>query len=69
MTIEQKKISLISWISNLQDEDVIDQIAEIQKASLNDLPNAVVQMLKMAKNEPKENLVEHTGVKDILKVT
>lgn len=67
MTIEQKKISLINWITNLEDEVVLDQIAEIQKLSLDDLPDAIVQLLKIAEAEPDDNLTVHTSVRDILK--
>lgn len=67
MTIEQKKISLINWIANLEDEVVLDHIAGIQKSSLDELPNSIVQLLKMAEAEPDENLVKHTSARDILK--
>lgn len=67
MTAEQKKISLINWITNLQDEEVLDQIAGIQKSSLDELPDAIVKLLKIADSEPEENLTVHTSVRDILK--
>lgn len=68
MTIEQKKISLINWITNLEDEAILDQIEGFQKSSMKELPNAIVQLLKMAETEPEENLVKHTSAKDILKM-
>lgn len=68
MSIEQKKISLINWITTLEDEVILDQIAEIQKASLDELPGAVVELLKRAEAEPDENLVKHTSAKDFLKI-
>lgn len=67
MTLEQKKISLINWITNLDDEVVIDKIAGIQKSSLDDLPKAIVQLLKIAESEPDDSLTVHTSVRDILK--
>jgi hypothetical protein len=66
MTIEQKKISLINWITNLEDEATLNEIVKIQKSSLDELPNAIVQLLKMAEEEPEENLVKHTSARDIL---
>ncbi len=66
MTIEQKKISLINWITNLEDEGILDKIVGLQKSSLDDLPDAIVQLLKMADSEPEENLVKHTSTRDIL---
>ena len=67
MTIEQKKISIINWVTNLDDEVVIDQIVGIQKSSLDELPDAIVQLLKIADSEPEDNLTVHTSVRDILK--
>ena len=67
MTIEQKKISLINWITNLNDEVVLDRIAGIQQSSLDELPNAIVELLRIADSEPEENLTPHTSVRDILK--
>lgn len=68
MTIEQKKISLIYWITTLEDEVVLDQMADFMKPYLEELPDAIVQLLKMAEAEPDENLVKHTSVKDLLKM-
>ena len=67
MTIEQKKISLINWITNLEDEVILDQIVGIQKLSLDELPPAIVELLKIADAEPEGNLTVHTSVRDILK--
>ncbi|MEP2024469.1 MAG: hypothetical protein ABJH98_13755 [Reichenbachiella sp.] len=67
MTAEQRKISLINWITNLQDEDVLEQIEGIQKSSLDELPDAIVKLLEIANSEPEESLTVHTSVRDILK--
>lgn len=67
MTAEQRKISLINWITNLQDEDVLVQIERIQKSSLDELPGAIVKLLEIANSEPEESLTVHTSVRDILK--
>jgi len=67
MTIEQKKISLINWIANLEDEMVLNQIADLQKLSLDELPNGIVELLKMADAEPEDNLTIYTSVRDMLK--
>ncbi len=68
MTIEQKKISLINWITNFEDESILDQIVGFQKSSLDKLPNAIIQLLKSAEEESEENLVTHTSAKNILKM-
>lgn len=68
MTIEQKKISLINWITTLEDEVILDRMVGFKKPSLDELPDAVVKLLKMAEAEPDENLVKHTSAKDFLKM-
>ena len=68
MTIEQKKISLINRIVNLEDEAIIDQIVGFQRSSLDELPEAIVRLLKIAEAEPEENLITHTNSRDILRM-
>lgn len=68
MSIEQKKISLINWISTLEDEVILDQLEGIKKTSIDQLPGAIVQLIKMAEDEPNENLIKHTSAKDFLKM-
>lgn len=67
MTIEQKKISLIKWITNIQDENVIDEISKIQEATLDALPEAIVELLQMADSESEDLLSKHSSSRDILK--
>lgn len=66
MTIEQKKISLINWITNLKDERVINQIEDFRKSSLNDLPKEIVELLEISDSEDLKACVEHTNARDIL---
>ncbi|MEO9802445.1 MAG: hypothetical protein ABJF04_04320 [Reichenbachiella sp.] len=66
MTIEQKKISLINWITNLKDERVINQIEDFRKSSLNDLPKEIVELLEISDSEDLKDCVEHTNARDIL---
>ncbi len=66
MTIEQRKISLIRWITNLEDEALIDQIEGFRKTSLDELPNEIVQLLKISDAESLDDCVEHTNVRDII---
>lgn len=67
MTTEQKKISLINWITTLEDELLLDQMVEFKNQSLDELPVAIVQLLKMAEAEPDVKLVKHTSAKEFLK--
>lgn len=68
MTIEQKKISLINWITTLEDEVILDQMVGLKQSSLDELPVAIIQLLKTAEAESEENLVKHTSAKDFLKM-
>ena len=61
-----EKISLINWITNLDNKVVLDQLAGIRKVSLDDLSDSVVKFLKIAKSEPDNILTVHTSVRDIL---
>ena len=67
MTFEQKKISLINWITNINDESVLDEVAKLQQSSLDQLPEAIVELLELASAESEENLSHHTSVRDMLK--
>jgi hypothetical protein len=66
MTIEQRKISLINWITNLNDEALINQIEGFRETSLNDLPKEIVELLNISDSESLDDSVEHTNSRDIL---
>ena len=66
MTIEQRKILLINWITNLEDETVINQIEGFRKTSLSKLPKEIVQLLTISANESVEDCIEHTSAQEIL---
>lgn len=69
MTIEQRKISLINWITNLEDESVINQIEGFRKSSLDELPKEIVELLKISGSENLNDCVEHTNSRDVLTKT
>ena len=66
MTIEQRKISLINWITNLEDETLINQIEGFRKTSLNELPKEIVELLQISDSENLDDCIEHTNSRDIL---
>lgn len=59
-------MSLINWITNLEDETVINQIEGFRKTSLNELPKEIVELLSIAAAENIEDCIEHTNSRDIL---
>lgn len=66
MNIEQRKISLINWITNLEDESVLNQIEDFRKSSLDELPKEIVELLKISDSENFNDSIEHTNSRDIL---
>lgn len=66
MSIERRKIALVNWITNLEDEKVINQIEAFQKSSSNQLPQEIVKLLKISDSENLNKCFEHTNSRDIL---
>ncbi len=66
MTIEQRKIALISWITNLEDEAVINQIEGYRSASLSDLPKEIVELLNISDSSKEEDCIEHANSRTLL---
>ena len=66
MTIEQRKISLINWITNLDDETLINQIEGFRKTSLDELPKEIIELLNISDSESLDDSIEHTNSRDIL---
>jgi len=69
MTVEQRKISLINWIANLEDENVINRIEGLRKTSFEQLPKEIVELLTISAAEKEEDCIEHSSVQDILNLT
>ena len=57
---------MINWITNLNDETVINQIEGYRKTSIKSLPKEIVELLTISAAEPIEDCIEHTSVQDIL---
>jgi hypothetical protein len=60
MTIEERKIALINWITNLEDEQKISQIEAFRQASIEGLPGKIVELLKISDAENIEDCIEHS---------
>lgn len=67
MTIAQRKIELISWISSLTSEDALKQLEELKKTKYSELPSELLELLAAADQETTKGLRKHTSVKDILR--
>lgn len=66
MTTEQRKISLINWITNLDDEAVISQIEDCRRASLSELPSEIIELLTASDAFDEEDCIEHTTSKNLV---
>lgn len=51
MTIAEKKIDLISWLSNLQDEEILDQLESIRKKTVFDTYQKTLSPMSMEEFE------------------
>lgn len=66
MTSEQRKINLINWINNLEDEFLLQKMEELKENSSNKIPNDILSLLENSNNSSKSELIEHTSAKDLL---
>ncbi|MCF8459394.1 MAG: hypothetical protein K9G46_01590 [Flavobacteriales bacterium] len=66
MRIEQRKISLINWMMNLEDETLIGYIERIRNSSSSEIPQEIFMILEMSAAAKKDECIEHTDSRTIL---
>lgn len=66
MTIAQRKIALINWITELDDEGLIRYLEDIQNRSIKDLPKEITELLHLSDAASQSELTEHTDSRTIL---
>ena len=66
MTIEQRKKELISWITDLKNESLINRMEELKKGSLNNIPKEIISLLDTSNATNQSELVEHTTSRNLL---
>ena len=62
MTLEQRKLELINWISRLEDESCLFRIEELKNDSIADLPSELFQVLAKSASYPSSRYMKHTSV-------
>ena len=67
MTIEQRKIALINWIANLNNESYLLKMEELKHDFSQDIPQDIRDLLTLSAQTPNEKLIRHTSVKDLKK--
>jgi len=66
MTIEQRKISLINWITNIEDESLISQMEDFKRKSLDELPKEIAKLLELSDTAKESDCIAHTTSKGLL---
>lgn len=66
MTIEQRKQELISWIADIEREDVIMRIEDFRDNPDPEIPSTILELLKESSSAKLEDCIDHTSVRDLL---
>jgi len=66
MSIEQRKIELINWITSLDNEALLNRMEELRKASTENTPEEILSLLNLSNQASLDELTEHTTSRDIL---
>lgn len=65
MTVEQRKIELISLITSIDNESLLIRMEELVQASKIDIPDSIMRLLELS--DKSTNLTEHKSVREFLK--
>ena len=66
MTIEQRKLELITWITAIQNEEVLDRIEDFRNHPDQKLPNTILELLRESSSAKPEDHIEHTNARELL---
>ena len=66
MNIETRKNNLINWLSELNNEALINRIEELKQESLAKVPQEILSLLDSSNSADSSKLIEHTNVRDLL---
>ena len=67
MTMEQRKIELIRWITTLKDGILLDRVEDLRKAGSAEVPDSVLRLLELSSTAAPGTLVKLTSAKELLK--
>ncbi len=65
MTVEQRKIELINFITSLDNESLLIRMEELVQASKTDIPDSILRLLELS--DKSTNWTEHKSVREFLK--
>ena len=66
MTIEQRKLELITWITSIQSEDLLDRIEGFRNVPEQEIPNTILELLHESSSAKLEDCIEHTSARELL---
>ena len=66
MTIEQRKLELITWITAIQSEDIIERIEGFRNNPEEKIPDTILELLQESSSAKLEDCTEHTSARELL---
>ncbi|MFT6867014.1 MAG: hypothetical protein ACJA08_001852 [Cyclobacteriaceae bacterium] len=66
MTIEQRKLELITWITSIQSEDLLNRIEGFRNDPEPEIPNTILELLHESSSAKLEDCIEHTSARELL---
>ena len=67
MDLAEQKISLIKWILELEDEQVIKKLEVLRSLdSKEKLPNEIIELLELSNKASLDNCIKHTRSKNLI---
>lgn len=65
MTIEKRKLELITWIIAIQNEDLLERIEDFRNNSEPEIPNIILELLHESSSAKLEDCIEHTSAREL----
>ena len=66
MSWEQRKIALINWITDLNNEQLLNELEKLRTGTIKDIPKEIISLLERSDNATDGSLTEHGTTKDLL---
>jgi len=66
MNIEKRKNNLINWLSELNNEALLNRIEELKQESQSDIPQEILSLLDSSNATDQSRLTEHTNTRNLL---
>ena len=66
MNIEQRKLELITWITTIQSEDMLERIEDFRNNPEPKIPDAILELLHESSSAKLEDCIEHTSARELL---